>query len=370
METLQSPAVTSASSILVVDDEILIANLVARWCQREGYDCDYVGSAAEALEALRTSRYELVISDVMMPGVSGLELLDRVKNEFPDVAVIMMTGVDDRETATSALRKGAFGYLIKPLDENDVLINVANALERRRLVLLRRDYERRLERTVNERTEEIRQTQEEIVLRMVAASEWRDNDTGAHIRRIGEYAAVLSESLGGRGREVEDMRLAAAMHDIGKIGVPDQILLKPGKLTDEEFAIMKRHTTIGAAMIGDSRVPLLKLAKEIALYHHEKWNGSGYPHRVKEEEIPFSARIVAVTDVYDALVHARPYKAAMPEDKAVEIILKDRNSHFQSKIVDCFLECLPEFRAIRERHSEAETELLTEAAFNLNGGGR
>lgn len=266
----------------------------------------------------------------------------------------MVTGMGDRQTAIQTLQAGAYGYIVKPFDQNEILINVASALERRRLVLESEDYQHRLEVEVRERTAEIRQREEEIALRLVAASEWRDNETGAHIRRIGLYSATIAEALGWSKRDVDDIRVAASMHDIGKIGVPDAILLKPGKLTPEEFNVIKKHTLIGAAMLENTGISLLQTAREIALRHHERFDGNGYPGALAGEDIPLSARIVSVVDVYDALVHERVYKPAIPEAEALKIMEAEAGAHFDPNVFSAFINRLPEIREIRLQFRERE----------------
>jgi putative two-component system response regulator len=284
---------------------------------------------------------------MMMPGKSGLELLSVVKKQSPDIAVIMVTAVDDRKIAIQALRLGAYGYVIKPFDLNEIIINVVNALERRRLAIQSKEYETRLENDVSSRTAEIHHREEEICLRLTAACEYRDEETGSHIRRIGLYASVMAEELGWKKTTVDEIRVAAPMHDIGKIGVPDNILLKQGKLTDAEFEIIKKHTTIGAELLSGSDISLLSMAKDIALSHQEKWDGSGYPHGLKGEAIPESARIVAIIDVYDALVHKRIYRPPLPEEEAMRIITNDKGIHFDPRIFDAFIRVLPKLRQVR-----------------------
>lgn len=351
----ESRATGSASKrLLLVDDEPFVVRILSRILEPEDYECDTANSAEEALDKLEAGDYSLVISDINMPRTSGIELLSEIREHHPDVAVIMVTAVDDRATAIRTLQLGAYGYVIKPFDQNEVIINVANALERRRLVRLANDYAQRLEAEVRERTADIRLREQEIAIRLVTASEYRDEETGAHIRRIGMYAKVMARALGWSEDAIEEIGVAAPMHDVGKIGVPDQILQKPGQLTDEEFEIMKGHTTIGAQILGRSDIPLLQMAQEIALTHHEKWDGSGYPRGLAGEEIPESGRIVAVIDVYDSLVHDRVYRAAMPEDKALQIIQDGRGSHFEPRIHDLFLEVLPELRRIRESVHEED----------------
>ena len=338
--------------ILVVDDEPSVRRVISRYLTAEGYDCAQAASGEEAWQALQEGNFSLLLTDIMMPGMSGIELLTKTREQLPDVAVIVITAVDDRATAVHSLEIGAYGYMIKSLDENEVLIGVANALERRRLMQLSLQYEQRLEKEVHEKTSEIRRTQEEITLRLVRVSEHRDNETGAHIRRMALYAAVLAEEAGWDSEAVHTIRLAAPMHDIGKVGVPDDILLKPGRLTDEEFQIMQRHAALGASMLEGSGVPLLEMAKEIALSHHEKWDGSGYPRGLAGEAIPESARIVAVADVYDALVSRRVYRPAMPQDKALAIIQEGKGKHFDPKVFESFMRVRHKLRDIREQANE------------------
>jgi putative two-component system response regulator len=342
----------TAARILVVDDEASICHLVSRLLEKQGYACSTCESAIEAIEKIESGTYELVVSDIMMPGMSGIELLAKIKKTHPDIAFIMLTGIDDHGTAVRTLDLGAFGYVIKPFESNELIINVANSLRRRELEMERNRYEERLEREVRERTAEIRATQEEITLRLVTASGYRDEETGAHIRRMGEYAAILAQAMGLTAKAVEEMRLAAPMHDIGKIGVADAILKKPGKLTAEEFELIKGHTTIGARILEGSQIALLNLARDISLHHHEKWDGSGYPLGLRSDGIPLCARIVAVCDVYDALVSDRIYRPALTEDKALAIMKEGRGTHFDPRILDVFLDQLPQIHAIRAKIRE------------------
>lgn len=340
--------------ILVVDDDIYVAELISRWLTPEGYRCDTAFDGKTALGMLAGENYDLVVTDIMMPGMSGIELLRTIKTVAPDMAVLMVTAVDDRETAILALQIGAYGYSVKPLDRNEILINVANALERRRITMMMRQYERVLEQKVIQKTAQVRKREEEIIFRLVSASGYRDEETGAHIKRIGLYSALMAETLGWNAAAVDDIRHAAPMHDVGKIAIPDSILGKPGKLTAEEFEVMKRHTTIGAKILGDSEIPMLQTAAEIALCHHEKWDGSGYPRGLAGEVIPESGRIVAVVDVFDALVHKRVYKPAMKDEVALNLIIEQRGKHFDPRILDCFVSVFTGIRAIRDEVAEPE----------------
>jgi putative two-component system response regulator len=334
--------------ILIVDDEPDLCVILSRWLEPEGYLCKIAHSTDEALTRIAAQPFELVVSDIMMPGRSGLELIRELRSSSPETAILMVTALDNRQIALEALHLGAYGYLIKPVDKNEFLINVANALERRTLTLISEQYERELEAKVLERTALIRAREEEIFLRLVWASEYRDDDTGAHIRRLGLFSAELAQSLGWLPMDIDSIRITAPMHDVGKIGVPDSILLKPGTLTAEEFEVIKKHTTIGASILDGSDIPLLVLAKNIALSHHEKWDGRGYPAGLREEAIPLAARIVAIADVYDALMSDRVYRKAMPEDKALSIMQEGRGSHFDPVVFDCFMDIRQRFLEIMQ----------------------
>jgi putative two-component system response regulator len=346
---------TENTKILVVDDDETVCRLLVELLSTESYQCHAAGSAEMAIQLMEQEDYDLVLSDILMEGMSGVDLLQVTRERFPDVAMIMVTGLEDRETALKALNLGAYGYLIKPLDKNDLIIGVANALERRRLTLLSQQYNRELEEKVRERTREVRAREEEVVLRLISAMGYRDNETGAHTRRIGLYAATLAEELGWDASEVENIKLAAPMHDVGKIGIPDPILLKPGSLTPEEFFIMKQHTEIGAKILEGSHAPMIKMAKNIALSHHERWDGSGYPQGLSKDQIPKAACIVGIVDVYDALVHDRVYRPAFTEDRALSIMMEDHEvGKYEPQIFQCFLSLLPEMRRIRDLTKEDE----------------
>jgi len=334
--------------ILIVDDEPYVCELLHRWLQAEGYDCTEAYDGESAWKQLEWKSFSLLISDIMMPGMSGIRLLTMVKERYPDVAVIMVTALGDRNTAVGALHLGAYGYVIKPFDSNEMLISIANALERRRLVLESRAYEHRLEETVRQRTATLRRREEEVALRLVMATGYRDVETGAHIRRIGLYAAALTKQLGWDNDLIDQIRLSGPMHDVGKIGVPDHILRKPARLTRQEFEAVKAHTKIGASILGGSDIPLLQTARDIASGHHERWDGTGYPKGLAGEAVPECARVVAIADVYDALVNERVYKPPLPEEEAIALMLKGKGKHFDPRIFECFLDIASEFRRIRE----------------------
>ncbi|MCL7489376.1 MAG: response regulator [Desulfobulbaceae bacterium] len=350
----RKPINIAEARILAVDDEETLCRMVAILLNREGFHCDTAVNVDDALEMLEQRSYDLIVSDIMMPGKSGIDFLDIVSVRFPDTAMIMATAVDNRDTAITTLEKGAFGYVIKPFERNEIVISVINALERRRIVLEHDRYEKHLEQEVRDRTADIRAREEEIALRLISASGHRDEETGQHIKRIGLIGAVLAEKIGWKQERIDFMRIAGAMHDVGKIGIPDEILHKTGKLTPEEFEIIKTHTLIGGRILENSSIPLLEMARDIAIHHHEKWDGSGYPYGLRENEIPEAAQIIALTDVYDALSNDRVYRKAMPEQEVLAIMAAGKGSHFNPRLYDCFVNLLPEIHRILATHRDEE----------------
>ena len=302
-------------AILIVDDERAIRALLFRWLRDAGYECVEAESAAEVALRLQTREISLVTLDINMPGDSGLHLLDWIRQQHPDTAVIMLTGERDTDVAVRALTSGACGYLVKPVDREELLFHVRRGLERRSLLIDKRNYTLQLEHRVHEQTAELRRAYEETIFRLVSACAYRDAETGGHVRRTGMLSEVLARASGWTPENAQRLRLAAPMHDIGKIGIPDAILQKPGRLTPDEFELMKQHTLIGAEMLAGSESAVLQMAQTIAMYHHEKWNGRGYPVGLAGTEIPQAARIVSIVDVYDALTHPRIYRPAYPRPR-------------------------------------------------------
>lgn len=340
------PGGPTASKVLIVDDEAPVRKLVIRLLDAAGFDCDQAATLDEAWSHLSENETAVVILDIQLPSGSGLTFLSRIKETYPDTEVVMLTGIGDTKTAIRALSSGAAGYLIKPMENNELLFKVRKAIEHRQLLLERRDYTRRLEERVREQTVSIQKAHEGTIHRLVTASMYRDEETGAHIRRVGRYSELMAEALGWGYEDVERIRMAAPMHDIGKIGIPDAILQKPGALTSEEFEVMKQHTVIGASMLAGSDFPVLDLARAIALAHHERWDGRGYPNGVAGDNISEAARIVAIVDFYDALTHDRVYRPALSEEAAIDLIEKGRATHFDPFLVGVFLSLLPEMRRI------------------------
>ena len=333
--------------ILVVDDEEQIRMVISAILGMEEYQVDVAQSGEEALEKLSKDEFGLVISDINMARMTGVELLESCRKQYPDLAVVMVTGVDDRDTAIQTLHLGAYGYVTKPFQANELIINVTNALRRRTLELENRRHRLELEHLVEERTIELVKAREESILILSKAAEFRDDETAKHTIRIGFFCEMIAGWLGQPESFCKLLRAAAPLHDVGKIGIPDQILLKPGKLTDEEFDIIKNHCRIGYRILSESTSETFKLGAEIALSHHEKYDGSGYPNGLKEEDIPLSGRIVAVCDVFDALTHKRIYKDALPIEQALEIIEKGQGSHFDPEISGLFLKNIDQILDVR-----------------------
>jgi putative two-component system response regulator len=352
--------------LLVVDDEAPIRRVLCRLLERNGYECEEAGDADSAMLALRSADFSLVLTDMDMPGSSGLELIMQINDTFPDTATMMVTGMDDAKLAGSALDLGAYGYIIKPFEPNEILINVWNALRRRRLEIENRNHRQRLEQMVKERTGELweaiarleraekdlRVSREETIQRLAIAAEFRDDETAQHIQRMSRYCALLAHAAGFDEERSENLRVASLMHDVGKIGIPDNILLKPGKLTPEERTIMQQHCEIGYRILAGSRSDLLKTAADIAWTHHERIDGSGYPNGLRGDEIPVEGRIGAIADVFDALSSDRVYKRAYPLGKALDIMREGRGSHFDSDLLDRFLETMDEVVDIREQFAD------------------
>jgi putative two-component system response regulator len=333
--------------ILIVDDEPQIRDLVCRLLEQAGFASATAENAARAAERLDAEPFALLLADLQMPGESGLDLISRVRKEHPDTATIMVTGVDDPALAEAAIDLGAYGYIVKPFSPTELSIQVMNALARRKLEIAQRHERERLEQMVAERTVELRRaientrrSEEETVTRLAAAVEARDHETAEHIERVGIYSALVARRLGLPEEHCELLRRASTLHDIGKIGVTDKLLLKPGPLTQEERREMQRHAEIGHDILSGSELELLELAAQIAWTHHERVDGMGYPRGLDRTEIPLEGRIVAVVDVYDALTSDRPYRLALAQDDALALLAAGRDTQFDPIVLDAFLQAL------------------------------
>ncbi|HKN57691.1 MAG TPA: HD domain-containing phosphohydrolase [Gemmatimonadaceae bacterium] len=322
--------------LLIVDDQEQNIRMLERILAKAGYeDVTSTMNASEAVALHTRIKPDLILLDLHMREKDGFAVLEEIvaqngSNEH--VPVIMITADDSADTKRRALALGAKDFVGKPFDSAEVLLRIRNHLETRFLYQKLREQNVELEAKVTERTKELEQSQLEVLERLAAAVEFRDDDTGNHTRRVAEVSAMLGQSIGLEGTTVELIRRAAPLHDIGKVGIPDSILLKAGPLTGEEFEIMKTHTVIGSRMLSKGRSELVRFSQRIARSHHEWWDGSGYPDRVSGQSIPLEARIVAVADFLDALTHERPYRPAWGIDETLAEIKRRAGSHFDPVI--------------------------------------
>ena len=334
------------NNLLIVDDEPGVCLLLREWLTDAGFSCQTALSGNEALAILREREIGAIISDLSMPGVSGLELLARVRQNYPHTAFLMATGVGDIRLAVQAMKQGADDYLMKPFQLDAVVANVTRALEVRHLEFELENYRTRLEEMVGERTgqlqaalEHISQIYDETLEALGAALDLKDGDTAGHARRVTRYCLEIAKAMGCSQDEMLQLKRGAYLHDIGKIAIPDAILLKPAKLTSEEMSVMWAHPYIGYEFVG--RISFLSGAAEIVLTHHERFDGSGYPRRLMGDDIPLGARIFAVADTLDAMTSDRPYRHALPYSAAREEILQQSGRQFDPRVVDAFFS-LPE----------------------------
>ena len=354
-----------SSPIFVVDDEIVNLKLIERILESDGYsDITCVQTATEAITACEEKQPALILLDINMPGMDGFDVVDcltRMDKSVPPI--VFVTAQDSHELRVRAFEKGVLDFISKPFDRLELLSRVKNliALENAYLQLETRNQS--LEEIVNDRTQELRQTQLEVVQKLGRAAEYRDNETGAHIIRMSNSSAVIANTLGFDQEFCNRILHASPMHDIGKIGIPDNILLKPMKLTPEEWKVMQTHTILGAEILNGSNSDLMQQASEIALHHHEKWDGSGYPHNLCEEEIPIACRIVALSDVFDALVSDRPYKKAWTVEDACDYINDQSGQHFDPAVVNAFHKCFDEIMEIRDQYQDSPDELAAKQMF-------
>lgn len=337
-----------AKKILIVDDESVNIMVLEQMLKENGY----LNVRGESDPVVALATYEeyapdLIVLDLRMPIMDGFQVLEQVRARTPDgvyLPVLVLTADVVQEARRRALTAGATDFLTKPFDETEVLLRIENLLRTRWQHLLLHDENAVLDERVRERTaalecanHKLELAQSEIMQRLAVAAEYRDDDTGQHTRRVGEISYLLAQRVGLSPFRCDLIRNAAPLHDVGKIGISDNILLKPGRLTEAEFVVMQSHAAIGASILSDGQSPLTQLAETIARTHHERWNGSGYPQGLVGEEIPIEGQIVGIADVFDALTHARPYKAAWPVEEALVEFEKVRGAHFSPALTDTFM---------------------------------
>ncbi|MGB5427963.1 MAG: HD domain-containing phosphohydrolase [Gammaproteobacteria bacterium] len=330
------------ATILIIDDQLTSRQILQQLVStiEENTSVEAFANPLQALQWTSVNAVDLILVDYKMPEMNGVEFIQRFRTHpsTSHVPVIMVTSIEDRAVRYEALEAGATDFLMKPVDHHECRARCHNLLTQYQQYKIISDRSRWLERRVSEATSEIRLRERETLLRLARAGEYRDEETGNHVIRMAKYSRVIAEQLGFSKDDADVIEMAAPMHDIGKIGIRDDILLKPGKLTHEEFEIMKRHTIIGYDILKDSPSKFLQMGGIIALSHHEKFDGTGYPYGKKGNEIPIEARIVAVADVYDALVSERPYKNAWSMDAALDYMESHNGKHFDPDALYAFKE--------------------------------
>jgi putative two-component system response regulator len=364
--------------ILVVDDEATMRRLLEKLLRMEGYDVSLASSGEQALSELLKHGADTVLLDMRMPGMTGLDVCRQIRNHPRSLhtPVVFITAVNDRELRRKGMEAGADDFLSKPFDEVELLARIRNCVRVKRYYDNIEQQKEQLEVAVRDRTAalneaiakltqsqlDLRNSQEETIYRLSRAAEFRDDETGQHLQRMSRYCQLIAQRIGLDEATCELLRIASPMHDVGKLGIPDRILLKPGKLTPDEFTIMKGHAEIGYRILVGSNATPLKMAATIAHTHHEKWDGNGYPRGLKGEDIPLHGRIAAIADVFDALTSARPYKPAWALEDALQLMRTNRGTHFDPTLVDVFFDALPEVLEIRERFVDAPAPPHTEVA--------
>jgi putative nucleotidyltransferase with HDIG domain len=362
----------STGRILIVDDEEPIREVLASLLEAAGYESNTATNGAEALQCLEGGGFDLVLSDILMPVMDGLELLKRIHGREPDLPVVMVTAMNDISAAIGALRTGAYDYLLKPFDKDQLYFSVRRALEHRRLVMENRNYQEGLERLVAERTSQLSETLRELeqsydytLEAFGGALDLKDAETEGHCQRVTSYTILIARAMGMEPAELRHIARGAFLHDIGKMGIPDGILRKPGPLTDEERQVMRRHCEIGYQALRN--IPFLKQAAEIVVAHQEHYDGSGYPKGLRGEEIPLGARIFAVADALDAMISDRPYRKAMTLEEALEEIRRYSGTQFDPKVVEVFLS-IPHETWMKYRQSPTGAFRLAELEKNSAAG--
>lgn len=344
--------------ILIVDDIPQNIELLEAYLVPYGYEIVTAANGAEALEKLASHPIDLILLDVMMPVMDGFEVARRVRQNdtMRLLPIILVTALRETEDRVKGIEAGCDDFISKPVDKSELVARVRSLLKVKAYNDLLANYKKELEIEVGKRTEELKHAMEtitaaslETIHRLSTAAEYKDEDTGLHIKRMSLYSAAVAKRMGLDEHTVQTILYAAPMHDIGKIGIPDNILLKPGKHDAAEWEIMKQHTLIGAEILKDSDAEFIKMGEVIARSHHEKWDGSGYPDGLKGTEIPIAGRITAIADVFDALVSKRPYKEAFSLEKSLEIIKDGRGTHFDPEVLDAFFAIEDEILAIKKR---------------------
>ncbi len=358
------------ADVLVVDDDRGIQSMIRRILKRAGLNVLVADNGPAAFEMLSIHQPDLILLDLSMPILNGFEVAAHLRGDpsTRTIPIILFTGNDSCQNHVKALDLGVNDFLSKTAEPEEIVARIRSHLKIKQLNDQLSDYRVSLERKVARRTAQLKDASLEVIWRLTTASEYRDNETGAHIRRMSHYSAAISQKMGLSPKSVEMILYAAPMHDIGKIGIPDEILLKPGKLEAKEWELMKTHTLIGANILKGSKIGYVRMGAVIARVHHEKWDGSGYPAGLKARQIPLVGRIVALADVFDALTSKRPYKEAYSIEKSRGIIEQGRGTHFDPGVVDAFLAIQEEISDIKEKYQDENLSPLRCMCRMLNHG--
>ena len=343
------------AKILIVDDQPANVTLIEKMLDIDGYINVIATTDPTQVESIYLEQNsDLILLDLNMPEMDGYQVLAKIREVDPDYPpIIVLTAQSDRESRIKALGLGARDFLAKPFDRVELMTRIRNMLEVRIMTKAMKNQNKILDGMVKVRTQELNDTRLEVIRRLGRAAEYRDDMTGFHIIRMSRYSQLLALAAGMDEAEAEMLLNASPMHDIGKIGIPDYVLMKPGKLEPDEWKIMQTHVDIGVEILSGSSSALMDMAAEVAQNHHEKWDGSGYPRALSGEDIPLSGRVVAVADVFDALTTERPYKKAWPVEEATDFLKEQSGKHFEPRLVELFIEILPDILAIRDQYSES-----------------
>ncbi len=361
------------AKILVVDDSVGNLMLMEGILIQEGYEVVLGHNGEEAIEKVEDFSPDVMLLDIKMPKLNGFEVAKRIKGNEKTmiIPIVIVTGLGDVKNRILALRAGADDFLTKPVEKTELIARVRSLVKVKAYNDYQRNYQKQLEIEVAKRTNQLRYAFEKIkdasietIHRLARAAEYKDEDTGAHIQRMSSYAVAVARKMDQTKETIDALLKAAPMHDVGKIGIPDRILLKPGKLEKDEWRIMKQHTTIGSKILKGSTSVFIKSAEEIALTHHEKWDGTGYPQGLKGSEIPVAGHITAIADVFDALTSKRPYKDPFSLDKSFNIIKENRGTHFNPEVVDAFFDIENDILDIKEKYKDKGRSILFQMAVN------
>ncbi|MFW5425949.1 MAG: HD domain-containing phosphohydrolase [Methylophagaceae bacterium] len=344
-----------SANILIVDDQFVNVKLLEKVLKQAGFENIFsTDDSRQAVPLYLEHDIDVLLLDIRMPHLDGFEVMQKlqatIQNDY--LPILVLTAELTSETRSRSLTSGAKDFLTKPFDRQEVILRTSNIIEVRLLHKQILQQNIILEAEVKKRTQELENSRLEIIQRLGLAAEYKDNETGNHVLRMSKFSHALAKLYGLADKDLEMILCASPMHDIGKIGIPDRVLLKPGKLDNDEWEIMKSHVTIGAELLSGGESPLLSMAKSIALTHHEKWDGSGYPEGLSGDDIPIEGRICAISDVFDALTSERPYKEAWSIEKAVALIKDESGKHFDPRLVELFEEILPEIKSIMAEHTD------------------